>query len=147
MSWAYVHADRVRFGDLDPMGHVNNVDFLRFFESARIAFHRTIVDNHDVSRPPAGFGVVVAEVHAVYRAPAFYDEELLTAVRPVDIARSSYKLEFETRGDDRLLVEGHAVLVGYSYERRESVPLPDELRAKLAQAAKGRPQADGGAWA
>ena len=138
MSWAYVHADRVRFGDLDPMGHVNNVEFLRFFESARIAFHRTIVENHDVSRPPTGFGVVVAEVHAVYRAPAFY---------PVDIARSSYKMEFETRGDDRLLVEGHAVLVGYSYERRESVPLPDALRAKLAQAAKGRPRADGGAWA
>ena len=60
MSWTYVHSDRVRFGDLDPMGHVNNVDFLRFFESARIAFHRTIVDDHDVSRRPAGFGVVVA---------------------------------------------------------------------------------------
>jgi hypothetical protein len=68
MSWTYIHSDRVRFGDLDPMGHVNNVDFLRFFESARIAFHRTIVDEHDVTRPPAGFGVVVAEVHAVCRA-------------------------------------------------------------------------------
>jgi acyl-CoA thioester hydrolase len=147
VSWAYVHSDRVRFGDLDPMGHVNNVDFLRFFESARIAFHRTIVDDHDVSRPPAGFGVVVAEVHAVYRAPAYYNEELRTSVRPADIARSSYKMEFETRADDRLLVEGHAVLVGYSYERNESVALPDDLRERLERAAKGLPPAGGGAWA
>lgn len=29
---------RVRFGDLDAMGHLNNVEFLRYFETARIAF-------------------------------------------------------------------------------------------------------------
>jgi acyl-CoA thioester hydrolase len=147
MSWSYVHSDRVRFADLDPMGHVNNVDFLRFFESARIAFHRTLVESHDVSRRPSGFGVVMAEVHASYRAPAYYDEELRTSVRPADIARSSYKIEFETRADDRLLVEGHAVLVGYSYERNESVPLPDGLRERLQRAAQGLPPAGGGAWA
>ena len=50
MSWTYVHSDRVRFGDLDPMGHVNNVDFLRFFESARIAFHRTIPESNADAR-------------------------------------------------------------------------------------------------
>ena len=146
MSWSYVHSDRVRFGDLDPMGHVNNVDFLRFFESARIAFHRSIVPNHDVSRPPSAFGVVVAELHANYRAPAYYDEDLRTAVRPADLARSSYKLEFETRADERLLVEGHAVLVGYSYERNESVPLPDDLRAHLERAMQAKPPPGGGAW-
>ncbi len=29
---------RVRFGDLDAMQHMNNVEFLRFFETARIDF-------------------------------------------------------------------------------------------------------------
>jgi acyl-CoA thioester hydrolase len=147
MTWPYVHSDRVRFADLDAMGHVNNVDFLRFFESARIAFHRILVDGHDVSRRPVQLGVVVAELHAVYRAPAYYDEELHTSLRPTEIGRSSYKLEFETRADDRVLVEGHAVLVGYSYERNHSVPLPDELRERLERAAVGQPPAGGGAWA
>ena len=33
---------RVRFGDLDAMQHMNNVEFLRYFETARIEFIRTI---------------------------------------------------------------------------------------------------------
>ena len=40
MSHTYVHRERVRFGDLDAMRHLNNVVFLRYFETARIAFMR-----------------------------------------------------------------------------------------------------------
>ena len=36
----FVHYERVRFGDLDAMRHLNNVVFLRYFESARIRFMR-----------------------------------------------------------------------------------------------------------
>jgi acyl-CoA thioesterase FadM len=43
-------------------------------------------------------------------------------------------------------VEGHAVLVGYSYERNESVPLPDDLRARLERAMQAKPPPGGGAW-
>jgi acyl-CoA thioester hydrolase len=147
MSWSYVHTDRVRFGDLDPMGHLNNVDFLRFFESARIAFHRTILDGARPGERPSGFGIVVAELHATYRAPAYYDQELRTGVRPADIGRSSYKIEFETSANGQVVAAGHAVLVGYDYDRNESVPLPEQLRARLEQAAQGAPPAGGGAWA
>jgi acyl-CoA thioester hydrolase len=148
VSWSYVHTDRVRFGDLDPMGHVNNVDFLRFFESARIAFHRQILGEEQVNgQRPEGFGMVVAEMHANYRSPAYFDEELQTAVRPGEIGRSSYRIVFETRAGDRLVGDGHAVLVGYDYSRNESTPLPDEMRSQLEAAAAGRSPAAGGAWA
>jgi acyl-CoA thioester hydrolase len=147
VSWAYVHGDRVRFGDLDPMGHVNNVDFLRYFESARIAFHTNVLDvQHPTSRPD-GFGVVVAELHATYRAPAYFDEELRTSVRPADIGRSSYRIEFETHADNRLLVDGHAVMVGYDYGRNESMALPDALRERLEGSRQGQAPPGGGAWA
>jgi acyl-CoA thioester hydrolase len=147
VTWSYVHSDRVRFGDLDPMGHVNNVDFLRFFESARIAFHRRIVDGQVIGQRPEGFGVVVAELHAAYKGPAYFDEELRTSVRPADIGRSAYKVEFETRAGDRVVAEGYAVLVGYDYGRNESAPIPDEVRERLEQAAAGRMPDGGGAWA
>ena len=60
---------RVRFGDLDAMQHMNNVEFLRFFETARIDFITQLVPEH---RPgsPNGFGFIFAECHIAYRAPA-----------------------------------------------------------------------------
>ena len=48
---SYVHTERVRFGDLDAMRHLNNVVFLRYFETARIAYLREIVPGHDPARP------------------------------------------------------------------------------------------------
>src|SRR4051812_37440775 len=37
-SGDFVHEERVRFRDLDPMGHVNNAVFLTYLEQARVAF-------------------------------------------------------------------------------------------------------------
>ena len=37
-DWPFSFTDEVRFADLDAMGHLNNVAFLAFFESARVAY-------------------------------------------------------------------------------------------------------------
>ena len=47
----FVHRERVRFGDLDAMRHLNNVVFLRYFETARIAFMRDLFPKHDPAHP------------------------------------------------------------------------------------------------
>jgi acyl-CoA thioester hydrolase len=56
MPRTHVHIERVRFGDLDAMRHLNNVVFLRYFETARIAFMRKLVPEHDPSSPERGGG-------------------------------------------------------------------------------------------
>ena len=40
MPEPFIHTERVRFGDLDPLRHLNNVVFLRYFETARISYLR-----------------------------------------------------------------------------------------------------------
>ena len=132
----FEHVERVRFGDLDAMQHLNNVEFLRFFETARIEFLRSLspeVDPTDRER----FGFILAESRIAYRAPAFYGEEIRTTISPAEPGRSSLRLDFEmhVRADGRLVAEGHGVLVGYSYAEGSSRPLPDELRERLAALA------------
>ena len=41
--WPFSIVDRVRFGDLDAMRHLNKVEYLRFFETARIAYITELV--------------------------------------------------------------------------------------------------------
>ena len=102
MSWTYTHVERIRFGALDAMRHLNNVVFLRYFETARIAYLRHVAE-HDPANP----------------------------VRPGDVRRSSFRIEFEMRAADRLLAEGYGVLVGYDYAAQHALPLPDALKARL----------------
>lgn len=143
-DWPFSRVDRVRFGDLDAMRHLNNVAFLGFFESARVAYVTSVLTGHAPDAPEGGFGVIFAECHIAYRAPAFYDEEIRTWIRPSHIARSAFRAEFEMRAerDDRLLAEGYGVLVGYDYEAGRSMPLPEDLRTALLADARdaGAPQ-------
>ncbi|MGI8804281.1 MAG: acyl-CoA thioesterase [Thermoleophilaceae bacterium] len=138
----FVHVERVRFGDLDAMQHMNNVEFLRFFETARIEYLTHLVPDHRPTRRQ-DFGFIFAECRISYRAPAFYDDDIRTAIRPGEIRRSSLRLEFEMHVGDRLVAEGYGVLVGYDYEAGRSQPLPDELRERLGAAA-GSPAPAGG---
>jgi acyl-CoA thioester hydrolase len=138
-DWPFHHAEPIRFGDLDAMRHLNNVEFLRFFETARIAFMQSIFPDHDPAAPTGDFGLIFAEAHIAYRSPGRFGETVRTWIRPGAIARSSFRVEFEMRADDpgagpdgRLLAEGYGVLVGYDYGAQAAMPLPERVAAALA---------------
>jgi len=131
MSWAHTHTERVRFGDLDAMKHLNNVVFLRYFETARINYLNQLMESHDPVNRADGFGFIFASCQIDYRSPAHFDEDVDIRVRPADIGTKSLKLEFEMAVGERLIAEGHGILVGYDYESGETVPLPDALKNRL----------------
>ena len=126
----FVHTERVRFGDLDAMRHLNNVVYLRYYETARIGYLHTLA----VGREPftdGGFGLIFAECHINYRAPVHFDEELSIRCSVADLRRSSFRIPFEMRVGERLCAEGYGVLVGFDYAAQRATPLPEELAAVL----------------
>jgi acyl-CoA thioester hydrolase len=134
---SYVHTERVRFGDLDAMRHLNNVVFLRYFETARIAYLREIVPSHDPAHPEQdAFGLIFAECHINYRSPVLFDEEVAINCAIGNVKRSSFRVEFDMRVGSRLVAEGYGVLVGFDYGTQAAAQLPDALRSALeAEAA------------
>jgi acyl-CoA thioester hydrolase len=129
---------KVRFGDLDAMQHMNNVEFLRFFETARIEYIATLAPDHAPTSRSA-FGFIFAECHIAYRSPAHYGEEIRTYIWPAEMKRSSIRLGFEMRveSDDRLVADGWGTLVGYDYGEGRAQPIPDELRARIEPSLVG----------
>lgn len=136
---SYVHTERVRFGDLDAMRHLNNVVFLRYFETARIAYLREIVPSHDPAHPEQdAFGLIFAECHINYRSPVLFDEEVAITCSIANVKRSSFRVEFDMRVGSRLVAEGYGVLVGFDYAAQGAAQLPDALRETL-EAEAGTP--------
>ena len=131
----FVHTERVRFGDLDAMRHLNNVVFLRYFETARIAYIRSLLPQHDPSHPETEqFGLIFAECHINYRSPVYFDEELAVECSIGEIRRSAFQVEFRMRVGDRLAAEGYGWLVGFDYSAEHSAPLPPNFRTILEEA-------------
>lgn len=123
---------RVRFGDLDAMQHLNNVEFLRFFETARIEYISHLFPQHSPDRPN-DFGFIFAECHIAYLAPGMYGDDVRTYVWVSELRRSALRVDFEMTVDERdvKIAEGYGWLVGYDYAAGRSKPLPDTLRERL----------------
>lgn len=123
------------------MDHLNNATFLSFFESARIGYLQSIADNHDPTTVGSGVGLIFAEAHINYRSPAYFDEEVLTYIRPRDLRRSSFRAEFLMLSgrDGRKLAEGWGALVGYDYGAQKAAPLPERLAGPLREAGAEAP--------
>ena len=71
---------RVRFGDLDAMQHMNNVEFLRFFETARIDYIRQLLPDHSPGQPRTSSASSSPSATSTTARPRFYDDEIRTYV-------------------------------------------------------------------
>lgn len=133
----FVHVERVRFGDLDAMRHLNNVVFLRYFETARIKYLQHLVPTHDPAHPEYDkFGLIFAECHIRYIKTVGFDASVRVSCRIEDVRRSSVRMPFEMHVDETLVADGYGVVVGYDYDKGEAVALHDEARSALQAEAE-----------
>ena len=126
---------RARFRDSDAMGHVNNAVYLTYFEEARAAYFREVVDLQDYR----DVAIILAQARCDFRSPLYAGEQLDVGVRVEWIRRKSFGMTYRAlvRGPDRLVADSSSVQVAYDYARDRSVEVPEEFRRKAA-AYEGR---------
>lgn len=88
-AWSLVIRHPVQWGDMDAFGHVNNVMYFRYFETARIAYLRAL--GLDLT---GGTGTVVADSYARYRRPLYYPDTIRLGVRISEMHRSGCLQEY-----------------------------------------------------
>ena len=72
---------RVRYAETDQMGVVYHSNYLIWFEVGRVEFIRQMGLDYKKMEEEEGCGISVVDVHARYRAPARYDDELVIETR------------------------------------------------------------------
>jgi len=124
----FVHVERVRFRDLDPMGHVNNAVFLTYLEQARVAFFSEMGAATGLEE----MNMIVARVEIDFRAPVRLGQEVEISVRASRFGTKSFDLDYELRVDGERVAEAKSIQVAYDYDWREAVPVPAHWREKLS---------------
>jgi acyl-CoA thioester hydrolase len=124
----FVHRERVRFRDLDAMGHVNNAVFSTYVESARVAF----LQHLGAATTLEDMSIIVARIEIDFRAPVGFGGEVEISVRASRFGEKSFDLDHELRVGGVLVAEATSVLVGYDYGKGEAIEIPEEWRERLA---------------
>jgi acyl-CoA thioester hydrolase len=130
-GFEFVYRERVRFRDLDAMGHVNNAVFLTYLEQARFHFLEHLGLARVEEEPP----LILARVEIDFRAPAEFGEDVAIGVRAGRVGTKSFELEFELRVGRRLVAEARSVQVGYDYAGMQTRELEPSWRDALARTA------------
>ncbi len=122
---------QMRFRDLDPMGHVNNVVYLTYCELARTQFYM----KHAFKRSLHDIDFILAHVDIDYVASAEWGDEVVVSVWPSKIGESSFTLSYELRDkkSNRLVARSSTVLVSYDYDKKQTKPIPPDFRRMLEE--------------
>jgi acyl-CoA thioester hydrolase len=99
---------RVRYSETDKMGIVYYANYLIWFEIGRAEYCRARGFSYrDMETNDDAF-LVVAESYCRYKAPAFYDDELLVRTRITEMRRRSLRFGYELVrvGDGQVIAEG-----------------------------------------
>lgn len=118
----------VRYSDYDTKEHVNNAVYLTYFEMARArAWLEAIAGSTD-------FPFVVAEATVRYRSQARLGDPLDITISTSEVRTRAWVWQYRIvdARDERLVAEGSTVQVMFDYEARRPMPIPEELRERLA---------------
>jgi acyl-CoA thioester hydrolase len=129
---------RVRYAETDQMGVVYHSNHLIWFEVGRVELMRQMGFLYSDMEREDGCFIAVAEVKCRYRAPVYYDEEVLVRTRLKSVRKSVVVFSYDLvrAGDGKLLAEGETTHVVTNSEMKVA-PLPEKyLRAFLAALGK-----------
>ncbi len=133
-DFRFYHPIEVRYGDLDPQGHVNNAKHLTYFEQARIAY---LIELGLFTKDQSfmEIGVILADVHITYFEPVYFGQNIKVGVHISRLGTKSMTwmqniLDAKT---GKKLAAGEVVMVTYNYGEERTIPIPDDWRSKIIE--------------
>ncbi|MBL8225651.1 MAG: acyl-CoA thioesterase [Chromatiales bacterium] len=120
----------VRWGDMDALGHVNNAEYFRYIEQARVSwFTARRIPMLENARGP-----VIVRAGCEFLRPIVFPATVVVSTEVVSIGRSSFTVRHEIRDAGEPAVHyasADAVVVWIDHNQGRSVPLPEPVRAAL----------------
>ena len=128
LGFRFYHPIEVRYGDLDPQGHLNNARYLTFIEQARVQYFLKLGLWNGGSF--LDVGIILAEVRVTFLAPVLFGQSVRVGARFSRLGNKSMDMEYviEDAETGNELATGSSVLVAYDYHQEQTIPIPDGWR-------------------
>jgi acyl-CoA thioester hydrolase len=122
----------VAWGEMDYYRHVNNVVYFRYFENARLEYFRRL--GWFEYEQETGIGPILHSIRARFRKPLTYPDTVSAAVRVSALADDRFTMDYLLASHrlGAVAADGQGVIVTYHYSQRKKVPIPEELRRRIA---------------
>ena len=128
----------MRWGDVDAAGIIFYGAYIRFFEFAETELFRSVGLPYSVMFDELDVWLPRVHLECDFHHAARLDDLLEVSVYVGRFGNKSMRLDFEVRrkGDELIIAHAHFVLTSVRRDTFETVPIPAELRNRLAPYTK-----------
>jgi acyl-CoA thioester hydrolase len=123
----------VAWGEMDALGHVNNIAYFRYFESARVAY-LTKIDFIDPEQNN-GVAAILASTQCDFRKALAYPDTVAIGARTIEIGDDRFTMEYRLVSHrlQKIAAEGKGVVVAYNYREKRKAELPEAIRTNIQE--------------
>ena len=123
----------VAWGEMDAMGHVNGVVFIRYFETSRFTYFARLGPALE-GMGTADRGWILASLTCRYRAPLTFPDTVSVGTRVSAMGTDRYLMEHRVVSQrlGKVAAEGDVLIVAYDYRTGSKTPLIETDRAAIA---------------
>ena len=126
----------IAWGDMDAFQHVNNIVYIKHFESARIAYFEKINLLEFMNK--TGIGPILASTQCRYKIPLTYPDHVTVGAKVETIEKDRFIMKYAiiSHKFKKIAASGEGVLVTFDYQNNKKALIPDEIRKRIIDLEK-----------
>ncbi len=118
---------RIDWSEMDTYQHVNNVNFMKYMQSARVQFWEVtgLAKLYEETKK----GPMLVSTKCDFKNPLFFPGNVLIKTKVEFVKNSSFGLYHQLYNDDGVLcAEGHDVAVCFDFNKNQTFLITEDLR-------------------
>ena len=126
----------IEWGDMDALQHVNNIEYFKYFQVARIAYFEKI--DSDSVLGETRISSILASTQCKFIYPLAYPDSVSIGVRVDAMADQYFTMQYAvvSHKHQRLVAIGDAKVVMFDYANNKKVSIPNEIRKTIIDLEK-----------
>ena len=130
-DYRHFMAITTRWMDNDVYGHINNVQYYSYFDTA---VNRYLIDRGVLDIRHGDVIGLVVETHCNFFSSAAFPQDIEAGIRVAHLGRSSvrYEVGLFVDGREQAIAQGHFIHVYVDRASEKPVNIPDNLRSVLS---------------
>tara|TARA_Y100000589_G_C27182013_1_gene641180 strand:- start:2282 stop:2722 length:441 start_codon:yes stop_codon:yes gene_type:complete len=138
INWPIKTELPIQWGEMDAFNHVNNVVYIRWFETSRIELFRKMWGDDDVNLQEIlkgdGVGPILANFNINYNSPLFYPDTAFVFTKISAIGNSSFGVDHilkSKNNGDKVIAEANSTVVMFNFSKNVTSKLSFDQKETL----------------
>ena len=135
-DFTFVVDINIEWGDMDALQHVNNIEYFKYFQVARVAYFKKI-DSGSVLGVTR-ISSILASTQCKFIYPLAYPDSISVGVRVDSMSDQYFTMKYAvvSHKHQRLAAIGDAKVVMFDYANNKKTSIPSEIRKTIINLEK-----------